>query len=247
MTARDRSRPAALMPIVWAMAALSIGCAHVPTNSTAPGMFSLPEAIDDRFDGRTGPEVTTGSPQTSEETDRHGVEISENLRRGRQEAEAGRPDQAVRFYERVVRDDPQNAEAHHRLAVLADRAGDYFAAERSYLAALDAGPDDPDVLNDLGYSYLLQQRYAECEQALRQATRLDPSHARALSNLSLLYSTIGDRQRATAVLRSTPSRTRPRATPTVPIGLQSPIVLTAGTAPKSLPLWTPPVPLNSNR
>lgn len=235
------------MPIVWAMAVLSIGCAHGPANPTARGMFSLPELIEDRSDEPAVSGVGTDSTQNTDDTERKELEIAENLRRGHREAESGRPDQAMRFYERVLRDDPQNVEAHHRMAVLADRAGDYFAAERSYLAALDARPDNPDLLNDLGYSYLLQQRYAECEQALRQATRLDPTHARAKSNLALLYQTFGDQQRAMAVLRSTPSRTSPRATLGMPDDSQSPIVLTAGTAPESLPLWTPSTPASSIR
>jgi len=137
--------------------------------------------------------------------------VAENLLRGHREAEAGRLDQAARFYERVLREDPANPVAHHRLAVIADQNRDFPEAERHYSAALEERPHDPDVLNDLGYCYLLQGRYPESERALRDAVAVAPTHERSLTNLGLLYGTIGDFDRAFAVLRLTGSEAEARA------------------------------------
>ena len=131
--------------------------------------------------------------------------VAENLRRGHREAEAGRPDAAARAYEQVLRDDPANASAHHRLGVIADERRDFAAAEQHYRAALRQWPGDADVLNDLGYSYIMRQNYAEGERTLREVLATAPKHQRALTNLGLLYVRVGDTDRALAVLRLTGS------------------------------------------
>lgn len=51
--------------------------------------------------------------------------------------------------------------------MIADRQQDYLTAQRYYLAALNASPNDPNLLNDIGYSFLLQSRYAEAENYLQ--------------------------------------------------------------------------------
>ena len=142
------------------------------------------------------------SPRTSAAADPPGPDdVAANLRRGHREAEAGRLDQAERYYERVLRDEPRNAVAHHRLGVIADERRDFPAAEGHYLAALRERPDDADLLNDLGYSYVLQGRAAEAERTLRAVVAASPRHERGLMNLALLYRQAGDDARAVAVLR----------------------------------------------
>jgi Tfp pilus assembly protein PilF len=128
-------------------------------------------------------------------------DVADNLRRGQRELEAGRPDQAAQFFERVLRDEPDHAIAHHRLAVLADEAEDFASAEQHYKAALRTNSNDPDLLNDLGYSYLLQRRFGDAEQAFRTALSLSERHEKAIANLALLYSTVGSPDRARNVLR----------------------------------------------
>ncbi len=141
-------------------------------------------------------EVTVERPDATEG-------VSENLRRAQVEIEAGRPAQAAHFYERVLRDEPGHAIAHHRLAVIADQTQDYPAAERHYRAALLARPGDPTILNDLGYSYLLQGRLAESERVLRETISASGPTERAITNLALLYALTGDQDRALEVLAMT--------------------------------------------
>ena len=125
-----------------------------------------------------------------------GESISELLNRGHRAAAAGRTAEALRAYRRVLVDDPENAVAHHRLAIIADGRHDFDSADYHYHRALRADPNDPDLLSDIGYSYLLQERYQESEDFLREAVRQSPRHRRAWSNLGLLYAVQGDYNRS---------------------------------------------------
>ena len=89
--------------------------------------------------------------------------------------------------------DRSNAWAHHGIAIVADLEEDWRTAEDHYKQALRHRPQDPDFLNDLGYSYLLQNRYYESSQYLNQAIQVSPQHERAHINLVLWSLKQGDR------------------------------------------------------
>src|SRR5580692_3372736 len=127
--------------------------------------------------------------------------INEKLNCGHREAALNHYEQAEAFYRSVLEIEPENAMANHRLAILADRRGDFATSETCYRTALKREPNNPDLLSDLGYSYLLQGRQVESEQFLLAATRANPQHRKALDNLSLLYAKLGDRDRALEMLK----------------------------------------------
>ena len=127
--------------------------------------------------------------------------INEKLNCGHREAALKHYEQAEVCYRSVLELDPENAMANHRLAILADRRGEFASSEKCYRTALKREPNNPDLLSDLGYSYLLQGRHAESERCLLAATRANPQHRKALDNLSLLYAKLGDRDRAFEVLK----------------------------------------------
>lgn len=203
----DRLRIAATCLLVGASA---VGCSRNPIRSADGSAQNDLERALAAYGDRARP-VSSAAERPAPGPGAPETQIPENLGRGHREAEAGRPDQAARFYERVLRDDPRHPVAHHRLAVIADQSRDFAAAERHYAAALESRPEDPEVLNDLGYSYLLQGRYPESERTLRDALAFAPSDERALTNLGMLYGTIGDVDRALAVLRLTGSEDEARA------------------------------------
>jgi hypothetical protein len=122
--------------------------------------------------------------------------IGERLNRGHRETALKNYEQAEICYRGVLELDPDNPIANHRLAVLADRRGDFATSEKCYLIALKREPNDPDLLSDLGYSYLLQGRPIESERCLLAALRANPLHQKARDNLGLLYAGQGDRERA---------------------------------------------------
>jgi Flp pilus assembly protein TadD len=199
MIGRLRSRSALPSRLALLAVTLSAGCVHNPLRSVPRSEpTTLPPPV--QAEATSAEELEGASDAIA--PDRQKLEIAENLRKGHAEAEAGRFDQAARYYERVLRDDPCHFSAHHQLAIVADQARDFRTAERHYLAALEARPGDVAVLSDLGHSYLLQHRYDECERTLREALAMFPEDRSAVTNLAALYGAMGDSDRATAVLRS---------------------------------------------
>ena len=94
--------------------------------------------------------------------------------------------QARALFHQALAKDSNNADAHHGIAIVADLQKDWVGAEQHYKQALSGDAANPSLLNDLGYSYLLQSRYHESEQYLNQAIQISPQHERAHLNLALL-------------------------------------------------------------
>ncbi len=111
-------------------------------------------------------------------------------------------DEARRGYEAVLRQFPNEPTALHRLGTVADREGNFSEAEQYYLAAWRITPDNCDLLGDLGYSYLLQQRYDDSERVLNHALEINPGHVHTRINLGTLYARRGEYGRALATLRT---------------------------------------------
>lgn len=96
-------------------------------------------------------------------------------------------DQAVDSYESVLLSEPQHAEAHHRLAVIADRREDYRLADQHYRVAMQRKPTDANLLSDVGYSHFLRGELDRAEGYLKQAIESDNKHRVAHLNLGLVY------------------------------------------------------------
>jgi Tfp pilus assembly protein PilF len=122
--------------------------------------------------------------------------VAENLAQAHRAYSSQRLTEAAAFYEKVLKDDPGNPEAHHKLANIADGKEDFQAADRHYAAAKRARPDDANLLNDMGYSRFLQRDFVGSERLLTEALTRQPGHKRALYNLGWLYGTQGDSRRA---------------------------------------------------
>lgn len=71
------------------------------------------------------------------------------------------------------------------LGVIADRNGDWSASAAAYARALALVPTEPVVLNNLGYSLILQRRFDDAEQMLRNAIRIAPNNDRLSNNLDI--------------------------------------------------------------
>ena len=111
---------------------------------------------------------------------------------------------AKSIFRRVLQVDGNNAAAHHQLAIVADLQKDFSEADYRYRQALYHGANYPELANlysDMGYSYLLQGKLAQCQSALDKALSYDPSHRTATNNYGALYAKLGDRDRALAMFR----------------------------------------------
>lgn len=93
---------------------------------------------------------------------------------------------AVRYYEKQARLTPKRAEVWLGLAASADRAGHFEISAPAYAQLLALAGPVFEYHNNLGFSYLLQGRYAQAEAELRQALALRPEDVTARNNLALL-------------------------------------------------------------
>jgi len=137
--------------------------------------------------------------------------VAEHLSQGRVEVGRGNLEQAQLHYRRVLQDEPDNVEAHHRLAVIADKGKQFDEADRHYRAALRVQPSDANLLSDMGYSQWLQGKYAEAERTLQEALRVEPGHERAINNLGLVYGSQRNYSKALAMFRMTGSESEAQA------------------------------------
>ncbi len=113
--------------------------------------------------------------------------LSATLLRAKQAEQARQNQVAKSLYEQVLQQQPQNAEAHHRLGVLADQDGRYPEAQQHYQSALKQQPQNASLLSDIGYSLYSQDRLDEAEQYLTSALQLQPENQYARNNLAQVY------------------------------------------------------------
>ncbi|ART83654.1 hypothetical protein CBP31_14275 [Oceanisphaera profunda] len=84
--------------------------------------------------------------------------------------------------------DPQSPwRSYNGLGLLADIQEQGELARKYYLCALKIHSGLAMLHTNLGFSYYLNDQYAQAEQALTRAVNLDPQYQRAWSNLGLLY------------------------------------------------------------
>ncbi len=125
----------------------------------------------------------------------------DEFRRGEQALKRGDLKQARRSFLAVVKQQPDNAAAHHRLGYIADKMGDFTTSRIHYLTAMKLEPENPDIACDLGYSYLLQGKLTESQRYLEKALTINPSHKSSLLIMASLLGKRGDYDGALAIFR----------------------------------------------
>jgi Flp pilus assembly protein TadD len=113
------------------------------------------------------------------------------LERGRALLEGGRLNDAIDQLSRAASLDPRLSQAHSLLAVAYDRKGLHDRAEDSYRHAINVNDNDPQALNNLGYSLYLSGNYRAAADKLKRAARLAPADSRILNNLALAQVRLG--------------------------------------------------------
>ena len=115
----------------------------------------------------------------------------EHFERGRALLDAGQLNEAIAELSRATALDPKLRQAHAMLARAYERKGLPDPARKSFERALDDGPDDPQILNDLGYTLYLNGQYRAAIEKLKRAAKLAPADARILNNLALAQCRLG--------------------------------------------------------
>jgi tetratricopeptide (TPR) repeat protein len=115
----------------------------------------------------------------------------EHFERGRTYLDAGQLNEAIAELSRATALDPKMKQAHTLLAQAYDRKGLHENARKAFEQALDDQPDDPQTLNDLGYTLYLNGHYRAAVDKLKRAAKLAPTDARILNNLALAQCRLG--------------------------------------------------------
>jgi tetratricopeptide (TPR) repeat protein len=89
------------------------------------------------------------------------------------------------WLDRAVRLPSADWRAWSARGVAADRRRDWATADRAYAAGLTLAPDNPVLLNNLGWSLLLRGRWQEAATSLTRAARLSPANRRIADNAEL--------------------------------------------------------------
>jgi Flp pilus assembly protein TadD len=112
----------------------------------------------------------------------------EPLRLGMEHFNRGHYGIAERYFRDAVEKAPKDATAWVGLAATYDRMGRFDLADRAYGAAIRLIGETTDILNNLGYSYMLRGNYAAARKKFVQALKREPRNPTILNNLWLLDS-----------------------------------------------------------
>ena len=93
---------------------------------------------------------------------------------------------AQRSFQSAVEKHPNDAEAWVGLAASYDRLRRFDLADRAYGQAMRLVGRTPEILNDLGFSFMMRGDYARANKTLQEAEAKDPSNPYIQANLHLL-------------------------------------------------------------
>jgi Tfp pilus assembly protein PilF len=185
------------LALVLAAALTSTGCLGLFGNSTNTNQ---PPAQQTATGGTPpglliGPEHAAKAPATELPPRQAAVAClaaADELAQKGNGAEAAK--QAIALYEKARTLDPATAASAgvgRRLAVLYDLVGDFSKAQAEYDPLLKETPNDPKLLNDIGYSYYCRGDLATADTFLRKAVQADPALKAAWLNLGLVAGATG--------------------------------------------------------
>jgi tetratricopeptide (TPR) repeat protein len=133
---------------------------------------------------------------------------------GRQYAERGELDQALKEFELALSIDPAYHEALNDIGLIAQRRGDLNAALAQYRKTLQAKVDYPQALCNMGNVYFAKHDYVHAAKSYEAALKLKPGDQEIESNLAAAYAYGGDMAKAVdlslALLKEEPGRTKTR-------------------------------------
>jgi tetratricopeptide (TPR) repeat protein len=109
-----------------------------------------------------------------------------------------RLEQAIRFYERALRANPDNPSILRRVAISYAALGNLRAAKVSIKRALLIAPTDFECWLENGTFCIADGDMAEARTAFEQASELEPQNPECWSNLGVIYQQLGEVEKARA-------------------------------------------------
>ena len=122
------------------------------------------------------------------------IPSSEPFRFGLQHFSRGNYGLAERYFRDVVEKDPNNADAWIGLAGSYDHIGRFDLADRAYRMAIRLSGETPQILNNMGYSYILRGQYAIARKYFMKAYARQPGDPTIIANIALINSLVSPAQ-----------------------------------------------------
>ncbi len=101
-------------------------------------------------------------------------------------------DSGLRYFQNILKDDPDNPDALYGLAVIQRKLGRTIESFGNFRKALSLAPNDPDILRDMGISYFCLGNTSDAIESLRKSYTINREDADTILYLGRSYETIGD-------------------------------------------------------
>ena len=100
-------------------------------------------------------------------------------------------DEALKYINKAIDINPKDYRGYFLRALIYDKRGEIISAEKDLRKALELNPEDPELLNHLGYSLLLWYegtRLDEAETLIKKALEKDPENPAFIDSMAwVLY------------------------------------------------------------
>jgi predicted Zn-dependent protease len=101
-------------------------------------------------------------------------------------------DSSLRYFQNVLKKDPNNLDALYGLAVIQEKLGKTMESFSNFCKALSLSPDDADILRDMGISYFNLGNTSDAIETLQKAHSINKKDAGTILYLGRSYDTAGD-------------------------------------------------------
>jgi Flp pilus assembly protein TadD len=136
------------------------------------------------------PALPAITPTVQQPTDLKLLPSDESRKLGLEHFNPGDYGSAERYFRDAVEKAPRDATAWVGLAASYDRIGRYDLADRAYRNAIKLVGETTEILNNLGYSYMLRGQFALARQYMMKAYAREPNNPTIANNLQLLDSLV---------------------------------------------------------
>jgi Tfp pilus assembly protein PilF len=170
---------------------VNVAASNTSSNAATPHAIPLPRST---ASSSSAPAVATPgaavAPQPKENEPFTPLIVGvagDPLSQGRALLERGYVTEAIRELSIAAVTGSNLVEANNLLGLAHDLRGLHKQAQEFYERALTVAPNDARVINNLGYSLYLDDRYKDALAKLKLAARLDPSRPEIFNNLGFVY------------------------------------------------------------
>ena len=134
------------------------------------------------------PETTGTTPSVQEPGDVKYYASDEPLKLGIEHFNRGHFGLAERYFRDAVEKAPNDVTAWVGLAASYDRLARFDLADRAYASAIRLAGETPEILNNVGYSFMLRGKLEAARKKFLKAYAREPNNPKIANNLRLLDS-----------------------------------------------------------